>query len=111
MTFITPLHLTNPEAPDFTPQGCRTLHDITRFAHEIAVKEMFAFDKKQAFSRYFIKRLATPVALEWWVLNLEDGFKEEVSDKQVELRRTTPGGSGGPNSWRRSWSGTTSRWM
>jgi pyruvate, water dikinase len=85
MTYITPLHLTNPEAPDFTPRGCRTLHDITRFAHEIAVKEMFAFDKKQAFSRYFIKRLVTPVALEWWVLNLEDGFTVEVADKQVEL--------------------------
>jgi pyruvate,water dikinase len=85
MTFITPLYLTNPDAPDFAPRGCRTLHDITRFAHEIAVKEMFAFDKKQAFSRYFIKRLVTPVALEWWVLNLEDGFKEEVANEQVEL--------------------------
>jgi len=85
MTLITPLNLTNPEAPDFNPKGCRTLHDITRFAHEVSVKEMFAFDKKQAFSRYFIKKLVTPVALEWWVLNLEDGFKEEVSAPQVEL--------------------------
>ncbi|MFZ5447173.1 MAG: PEP/pyruvate-binding domain-containing protein [Thermodesulfobacteriota bacterium] len=85
MTLITPLYLTNPNAPDFTPRGCRTLHDITRFAHEVAVKEMFAFDKKPAFSRYFIKRLVTTVPLEWWVLNLEDGFKEEVADNQVEL--------------------------
>ncbi|MGO8761508.1 MAG: PEP/pyruvate-binding domain-containing protein [Desulfobaccales bacterium] len=85
MTWITPLHLTNPEAPDFKSQGCRTLHDITRFAHEVSVKEMFAFDKKQAFSRYFIKKLVTPVALEWWVLNLEDGFKAEVAEPQVEL--------------------------
>jgi pyruvate,water dikinase len=85
MTHITPLHLTNPDAADFSPRGCRTLHDITRFAHEIAVKEMFAFDKKPAFSRYFIKRLVTPVPLEWWVLNLEDGFKEEVADDKVEL--------------------------
>jgi pyruvate,water dikinase len=85
MTLITPLYLTNPEAPNFSARGCRTLHDITRFAHEVAVKEMFAFDKKPAFSRYFIKRLVTPVALEWWVLNLEDGFKEEVADQQVEL--------------------------
>ena len=85
MGFITPLHLTNPEAPEFSPRGCRTLHDITRFAHEVAVKEMFAFDKKEALSRYFIKKLVTQVPLEWWVLNLEDGFKEEVPDKQVEL--------------------------
>ncbi|MCK9376245.1 MAG: PEP-utilizing enzyme [Syntrophobacterales bacterium] len=85
MALITPLYLTNPEAPDFAPKGCRTLHDITRFAHEVAVKEMFAFDKKQAFSRYFIKKLVTPVPLEWWVLNLEDGFKEEVAGGEVEL--------------------------
>jgi pyruvate, water dikinase len=91
MACITPLHLTNPEAPDFTPQGCRSLHDITRFAHEISVKEMFAFDKKQAFSRYFIKKLVTPVALEWWVLNLEDGFKEEVPEKEVELSNIASG--------------------
>ena len=85
MTFITPLNLTNPEAPDFHPRGCRTLHDITRFAHEVSVKEMFSFDQTQAFSRYFIKRLATDVPLQWWVLNLEDGFKEEVTGKEVEL--------------------------
>jgi pyruvate,water dikinase len=85
MTLITPLNLTNPEGPDFSPKGCRTLHDITRFAHEVSVKEMFAFDKKQAFSRYFIKKLVTPVALEWWVLNLEDGFKQEVAEPKVEL--------------------------
>jgi pyruvate,water dikinase len=91
MTHITPLNLTNPEAPDFSPRGCRTLHDITRFAHEIAVKEMFAFDKKQAFSRYFIKRLVTTVPLEWWVLNLEDGFKAEVADQQVELSNIASG--------------------
>ncbi len=85
MGFITPLNLTNPDAPDFNPRGCRTLHDITRFAHEVSVKEMFAFDKTQAFSKYFIKRLVTDVALQWWVLNLEDGFKEETPGKQVEL--------------------------
>jgi pyruvate,water dikinase len=85
MTFITPLHLTDPEAPNFRPSGCRTLHDLTRFAHEVAVKEMFAFDKHQAFSKYFIKRLVTGVAMEWWVLDLEDGFKTEVVGNQVEL--------------------------
>ena len=85
MAFITPLNLTNPEARDFTPQGCRTLHDITRFAHEVSVKEMFSLDKTQAFSKYFIKRLVTTVPLQWWVLNLEDGFKEEVPGREVEL--------------------------
>ncbi len=85
MACITPLNLTNPEAPEFRPGGCRTLHDLTRFAHEVAVKEMFAFEKHRALSKYFIKRLATDVGLEWWVLDLEDGFIKEVTGNQVEL--------------------------
>jgi pyruvate,water dikinase len=89
MTCITPLNLTNPEAPNFRPGGCRTLHDLTRFAHEVAVKEMFAFEKHRALSKYFIKRLVTEVGLEWWVLDLDDGFKEEVAGNSVELANIT----------------------
>lgn len=38
---ISPLHLTDPKAPDFTPNGCRTVHDMIRFAHEKVMEEMF----------------------------------------------------------------------
>ena len=46
---ISPLNLTDPKHPSFSPEGCRTLHDIIRFAHENAMKEMFGLsgqDKK-----------------------------------------------------------------
>ncbi|WP_373500310.1 PEP/pyruvate-binding domain-containing protein [Desulfococcus sp.] len=38
---ISPLNLTDPDAPEFTPKGCRTLHDLIRFAHEMVMVEMF----------------------------------------------------------------------
>lgn len=85
MAFITPLNLTDPGSREFTPQHCRTLHDITRFAHEISVREMFTIERDQALTRHFIKRLATDVPMQWLVLNLEDGFKEEVPGKEVTL--------------------------
>ena len=34
---VSPLHLTDPEVPSFSPEGCRTVHDIIRFAHEKVV--------------------------------------------------------------------------
>jgi pyruvate,water dikinase len=85
MAYITPLNLTDPQSPDFKAKGCRTLHDITRFAHEVSVKEMFAFDQTQALGRNYIKRLKAGVPLQWWVLNLEDGFKEETAGPEVDL--------------------------
>ncbi len=85
MAYITPLNLTDPESPDFTPRHCRTLHDITRFAHEISVREMFHIERDQAITRHFIKRLKTDVPMQWLVLNLGDAFKEEVPGKEVTL--------------------------
>ena len=38
---VSPLHLTDPQATSFSPEGCRTIHDLVRFTHEWAMKEMF----------------------------------------------------------------------
>jgi pyruvate,water dikinase len=85
MAQITPLNLTDPQSREFSPQHCRTLHDITRFAHEVAVREMFAVERDKALTRHFIKRLVTDVPMQWLVLDLEDAFKEEVPGKEVTL--------------------------
>jgi pyruvate,water dikinase len=85
MTYIAPLNLTNPDSPDFKIRSCRTLHDITRYVHEVSVKEMFDYEKNKELSKHFIKRLVCEVPLQWWVLDLEDGFKEDVSGKEVNI--------------------------
>jgi len=85
MQFITPLNLTDPDNPDFRAANCRTLHDITRYAHEKSVHEMFDYDKTKKLARYFIKQLVVDVPMQWWVLDLEDGFKKEVPGREVRL--------------------------
>ncbi len=45
LKFITPLELIDPAGKNFTPEGCRSMHDIIRFCHEKALHSMFTIGK------------------------------------------------------------------
>lgn len=81
---ITPLRLTDPRSHDFRPKNCRTFHDIIRFSHEMAIREMFDFGQNTYFSEKSARKLVSKkIPLEWLVIDLEDGLKSGLQGKQA----------------------------
>lgn len=70
---ISPLNLTDPRAPEFAPDGCRTLHDLIRFAHEKAMVEMFNLSEL-ADSSAVSRKLSANIPLSLYFIDLGGGL-------------------------------------
>jgi pyruvate, water dikinase len=69
--YIFPLHLTDPRQDDFTPESCRTWHDILRFCHETALNEMFLLKEKSGLhSARNVFKVDTNLPLSLYVLDI-----------------------------------------
>jgi pyruvate,water dikinase len=84
---IVHLGLLDPDdKTKFNPQNCETLHDITRFCHEKALREMFRFGDDHQFPDRAARQLYVDGRTQFWVIDLEDGFTEAARGKRrVEL--------------------------
>ncbi len=90
MEFISPLSLVDPASPMFTPEGCRSMHDIIRFAHETAIQEMFALGARKGGRRKGARRLVSGLPMLFYLLDMGGGIKETVTDpKEVTLADIT----------------------
>ncbi len=91
---ILPLHLLDPDEPGFSIDNCSTVHDITRFCHEKAVRAMFTFGKEHRFPERSGRQLFVDVPMKYWIIDLDNGFseagKEEKKYIHLENIRSIP---------------------
>lgn len=73
---MTPLYLINPKALEFTPSGCKTLHDIARFCHEQSYLEMFNVSDIASKRHGCSLRLSAPLPIDLHIIDLGKGIKQ-----------------------------------
>lgn len=74
---LAPLNLTDPDGPTFSPEGCRTYHDIVRFTHEHGMKAMFGLTGKTDGARSIRLKAIIPLTLN--LIDLGGGLREGLT--------------------------------
>jgi len=76
---IAPLTLTDPEAPNFVVNNCRTIHDIMRFIHEKAIGVLTQYGKNpRSLIRQGGKRLKSDLPIDLMMIDIGGGFTKDV---------------------------------
>jgi len=105
---ISPLSLRDPSAASFTPAGCRTCHDIIRFAHEKALAELTGLDSIKLGRRGpGVRRLDLEIPLDLVLIDLGGAIGQDsskagsVAPEQVSSRplRALLEGLSAPGVW------------
>ncbi len=82
---VSKLSLLDVESSRFRPEGCRSIHDIIRFVHECAMREMFFLGGRGAHARRGARRLKGGLPMTFYVLDVGGGLKENSSGEEIGL--------------------------
>lgn len=74
---------------DFSAEACKSYRDILNFAYNMTVREMFTYSTSRKTSDVPAKQLVCDVPMQFWVINLADGFKDNVKGPTVNLEDIT----------------------
>jgi pyruvate,water dikinase len=86
---IAPLNLTDPQKDNFHPNGCRTLHDIVRFAHEISMREMFRISDHLAPDECAAVPVRAYLPMKILAVDLGNGLRPGRTTAHAELEDVT----------------------
>jgi len=83
---IEPLNLTDAYGPTFSIQECRSLHDLIRYTHEMAVLAMFqSGDDILESAEILVRRLDGAVPLHFLIIDLGGGISAGSKTFKVRL--------------------------
>jgi len=80
---IAPLNLIDPKKDNFTPQGCQTIHDIIRFAHEMAMQAMFRISDAVQHERSIAIPLRISLPVNVFIIDLGGGLRSGLTGKKA----------------------------
>ncbi len=81
---IAPLHLIDPQAAEFTPRGCRSVHDIIRFIHEKAVQELMDLPSfLHRFKGVKVWTLISDVPMGLKIFDLGGAISQDIKGEKV----------------------------
>lgn len=83
LEFVAPLTLLDPQSNDFTPESCRSLHDIIRFSHEMAVQTMFSIGDRYDTIKGGKKKLQTQLPFEVFLVDVDEGLDKSASALRI----------------------------
>lgn len=86
LSYLTTLTLLDPDHDDFSPAGCRSLHDILIFVHEKALLELLEGASRGVRSRAMV-RLDIPVPAGILAVDIGGGLKLDKGAKLAEPAR------------------------
>jgi pyruvate,water dikinase len=71
---IAILNLLDPQNENFSPEGCQTLHDVVRFAHEMSMREMFRISDDIEIDSRFAVHVKVPLPMQIYAVDLGGGL-------------------------------------
>lgn len=81
--FTSPLSLVDPASKAFSPENCRSLHDIIRFSHEMSVQAMFLQSTDSLLRKPKGPCLKTDIPLQAYLIDLGGGLTPGVAEREV----------------------------
>lgn len=82
---IAVLNLVDPKAEKFSPEGCETLHDVIRFAHEMSMQEMFSISDNLEVSERFAVRVKVPLPMKIYAVDLGGGLNIPPNTAEAKM--------------------------